>query len=286
MKKAIIFPFSISMLASLNANSSVETSIKHKTLEGESLSLIVRNYLERKENRVVRYKSRQFKETLKSFKLANPKIKNFNLIYPGQEITFPNNPKSNKNDSVVNYTVKGGDTVYTILKQTLKDDNPWRIVPVLKHLNPKLNDVDLIKVGDVLKLPNARYLASLKSPSNGRLPSSEDFKITGKNKRYTSNFLVEEEIYYLKGFVAQEFTDVFKSIVNANTKTDVIKGLKTALELSRDYNRVRLEESLLVLISSSFTSKKDNDDYLSDIRLFLETWKSVRSERQINLEGS
>jgi hypothetical protein len=285
MKKNVVFPFSISLLASLNANSSVDAVMKHKVTDGETFSMIVKNYIENKESKKVSYRSSEFKKVFKSFKTVNTQIKDFNTIYPGQEIAIPSEFKMLVQDTITDYRVKSGDTIYTILSQNLKGENPWRIVPVLKHLNPNLDDIDLIRVGDILKIPSRKYLVSLKSPAKSRTPSSEDFEITQDRSSYKSNFLVEEEIYYLRGIDAQEFTSVFKDVVNANTKTDVIKGLKSALELSRDYNRIRIEESILTLISSSFKSKNDDDHYLSDIRVFLKSWKSVRSQRRKNIEG-
>ncbi|MGB0453777.1 MAG: LysM peptidoglycan-binding domain-containing protein [Bacteriovoracaceae bacterium] len=257
--KKLVLPLTISTFASLDSFASADYVQKHKVQEGESLSKIIMQYIQQN-GKKVSYSSRPFKAAFKSFEALNPHIKDLNILNIDDEINIPLEFGKNASNIVTSYEVKYGDTVSGILKDILKNENPWNLISVIKHLNPLVKDINLIKQGDKLIIPTHEYLSSLKKVEQKRIPSSAQQKMIPP-RLFQSNFLLEEEIYYLDGRIAKELVEKFRFIVDSNTRTDVIKGLKQALEVCRDFEKEHLEQALLSLISMTLKSKESNDYY-------------------------
>lgn len=281
MKKSFLIPLSMTAFASLEAQAKDVSLEAYQVQKGDCFSSIVMQYVQ-EETKNISFSSRKFKDAFRRFQVLNSHITDFDKIFLDQVIHVPVEYGKNKKQVAKNYEIKYGDTVYKVIREFLSKEDPWDLITVLKELNPSLKDVDFIKAGEILRIPTEQYILSLKQMNKGRLPSSIEIG-KSQRRRFQSNFLIEQDIYYMPGAYAQEFIENFRKIVDANKKIDVMKGLKASLELSRMHNKKHLEDVFLFLISSTLKSKKD-DIYLSDIRLFFETWKSIRKQKTDNRE--
>lgn len=81
----------------------------------------------------------RFGMSLDTIKRLNPQIKNPNIIYPGQKITVFEQPK-------IYHTVVKGDTLSQIAKKY------GTTVAKLKVLNPNIKNINLIRVGQEVRI--------------------------------------------------------------------------------------------------------------------------------------
>lgn len=135
-------------------------------------------------------------------------------------------------------------------------------------------------MGDKLKIPTDQFILNYKLSKKRRLPSSISANIKGKGN-FKASFLLEEEIYYLSGSVANKYVQLFREVVEANEKKVILKRLKEALDYSRLQKNHHLEEAFLSLLTSTIDSS-EKSNYLNQIRSFFKSWKSIRGQRKLN----
>ena len=105
-------------------------STKYTVKKGDTLSAIAKKY----------------NTTVEALLRANPQITNPNLITAGQVINIPNKTSTPRFNST-EYTVKKGDTLSAIAKKYNTT------VDALLKANPQITNPNLIKVGQVIKIP-------------------------------------------------------------------------------------------------------------------------------------
>jgi len=267
MKKKIIIPLSLGALTTLTANAS-EPIFKHTVSKGESFSSIVRRYASLG-SEPLSFSSREYRRDLKKFKDLNNKIRNYNKIFVGDEIFVPKElvPHSD----YASYTIQKGDTLFEIAKTHYENSYKESIFVDIQKMNPFIKDINIIWAGDTITLP----IFNPKKATVNKRDVAEEY--TG----FQSNYLLEEQIYHLSREEAGEFVTLYRDLVKAKEKLDVMKLLKESLELSRLNGRDELEKAFLFLISSTLQSTH-NDHYLKDIRSFFDIWKSIRKQRHEN----
>lgn len=139
----------------------------HTVRENESIYGIIRKLPGITENDIPRY--------LQMIKALNPRIKDWDKIYPGQKIAFPSKSisgareedRSGKTEDLSSpasefptYRVKKGDYLIRIVRRKLNIlGNTKQTMLRIMELNPSIKDANLLYVGQVLRLPQARMQA-------------------------------------------------------------------------------------------------------------------------------
>ncbi|TFG93846.1 MAG: LysM domain-containing protein [Syntrophobacterales bacterium] len=113
-------------------------------------------------------------EILKLVKRFNPQLKNMNVIYPGQKLLLPRKrssdvppperlvpdelPDKKIEDSVLKYVVRGGDSISDIIHGLGNSYGEiYRVLGIVKRLNPKVKNFDRIYPGQTLLLPSVAH---------------------------------------------------------------------------------------------------------------------------------
>lgn len=113
-------------------------------------------------------------EILKLVKRFNPQLKNINVIYPGQKLLLPRKrssdvpppeppfhdelPDKKNEDSVLKYVVRGGDSISDIIHGLGNSYGEiYRVLGIVKRLNPKVKNFDRIYPGQILLLPSVAH---------------------------------------------------------------------------------------------------------------------------------
>jgi LysM repeat protein len=121
--------------------------------EGDTLYNIIRNRLG-----VRSPKARQ--DTMDLIKKLNPNLTDPRKLRPGQALILPETQFSTAKDAfgveTVFYKVKKGDSLEKILMSQLnvRRRNMTEMLQNIKEMNPRISNVDLIVVNQVLRLPN------------------------------------------------------------------------------------------------------------------------------------
>ncbi|MBW2631035.1 MAG: LysM peptidoglycan-binding domain-containing protein [Deltaproteobacteria bacterium] len=117
---------------------------------------------------------------LKLVKRFNPELRNMNVIYPGQKLLLPRKRSSEtaaaahpssgvlsdekKEKVILKYVVKRGDSISGIIYRKFGNSRGeiYRILGLVKRLNPRVRDLDRIYPGQTLFLPRTiREMARL-----------------------------------------------------------------------------------------------------------------------------
>ena len=249
INKKLIFPFLIPYACSAYAYGG-EYIVK----KGDTLSEVVQFYREHKY-----LKRSKFEDDLKKVLALNSSILNINIIRGGQKIILPSD-YTYESKAKNTYEIKFGDTFSEIAEHFVKDGNIWAKINQLKKYNPQIKNIDFIKAGDFINIP---------APEEGRGIAAQDDLV--KNDQLIG------EIESLRSEEAQEYILIFRSLVNSESKLDLMRSLKNTLELSRRLRNGYIEQSLLELISTTLKSK--DDLYLDEIKNFLISWKKARKNR-------
>ena len=279
MRKESLLPLSTLGLALLsnNAFASDAQMQSYTVKENDSFSAIVKRYAGHKKNNIS-FSSNEYKNALKRFKSVHPSIKNISLIYSGQSINIPFEYSSDVDDLITSYKIKYGDTLFSVIKTFFYNENPNDILNILKEIHPyQLKDENIIKANDNIYLPSVAYLKKF-----NYIKSSTNRKVASVDKRFDPTFKVQAQIYDLSSLEAKQYISLFKELVDAKSKYDVLRGLKNSLEVSRKNNHLFLEEHFLMLITKSLKSK-GSDSYLEDIKFFFEMWKKLRKEKHFDV---
>ncbi|MBW2650733.1 MAG: LysM peptidoglycan-binding domain-containing protein [Deltaproteobacteria bacterium] len=121
---------------------------------------------------------REVYRILELVKHFNPQLKDLNVIYPGQELLLPKKrssetvsttgaanqvsgvlPDEKRGGIILKYVVKRGDNVSGIIHKKF-NVSPWKIYRMLervRHLNPKIRNLDRIYPGQTLLLPRTAH---------------------------------------------------------------------------------------------------------------------------------
>ena len=227
--------------------------------EGESISSILQYY---RQTSGMSTKGEDFKRIVKKVLDLNPTILNANLIKVGQKLQLPKD-YSFETTPIQKYEVKFGDTFSEIAQRFLEHGKIWSKVNYLKKYNPKVKNIDFIRSGSIINIP-----------------SSKKRREIATNNNFSSNPELTNEIYFLKSTDAQDYILAFRSLVQSESKIDLVKSLKFSLELSRKFKNDHLEQAFLELITVTLKSK--DDIHLDEIKKFLLSWKRVRKKKKQN----
>lgn len=156
-------------------------------------------------------KNMGYREFIEAFKVLNPQIENPSLIYPDQTLFIPINISKIKRETGKEferkesqyrlYRVKRGDSIYKILRYQCGIDKReiHRYFAEIKRLNPQIEDLNRIRIGQLIKIPilsvykrlkekrvNRRLLKRLMSIFSGTdieiISDGEYFISTGKEQ--------------------------------------------------------------------------------------------------------
>lgn len=93
----------------------------------------------------------------------NPHIPDLNRIYPGQKLTLPRKEakpqeKEGETKSVRDYIIKKGDSITRIILYELnvKPEEVLKKLRVINRLNPRIENLNKISAGQILKIPDGR----------------------------------------------------------------------------------------------------------------------------------
>ena len=115
----------------------------------------------------------------------NPNITDFDKLYVGQKIILPGKSdlkterKEIASPVAQNYKVKKGDTLIHIIRRNLRikgGSQTHKTLLLVKSLNPEIQDVNRIYIGQIVRLPEGQVLTK----SGGipeALPESEDLAV-------------------------------------------------------------------------------------------------------------
>jgi nucleoid-associated protein YgaU len=78
----------------------------------------------------------------------NPRLANPNLLEVGSQVVVPAAAASSR--APMNYTVRSGDTLWSIAQTQLHRGSAWRCIA---QGNPDLRDANLLHLGEILLLP-------------------------------------------------------------------------------------------------------------------------------------
>ncbi len=109
----------------------------------------------------------------KTTKDLNPNITDFNKLYVGQKILLPGKSalkasKKATSTSSQTYRVKKGDSLIRIIRRDLRikpGSQTQKTLLLLKSLNPEIQDVNRIYIGQIVRLPEGKMLTA-----SGRMP--------------------------------------------------------------------------------------------------------------------
>lgn len=136
-----------------------ESTERYVVREGDSIDKIAQKYIGKSSRRYL------------VIQKLNPKLKDLNRIYPGQTLILPARgeqekeavpPSSTDDEETFPYRVKRGDSLTRILESQLhvrKSDFPKTLKRV-KQMNPKLSDLNRIRIGQMILLPSTAPLSS------------------------------------------------------------------------------------------------------------------------------
>ena len=112
---------------------------------------------------------------LEIIKALNPRIKDWDKIYPGQKIALPSKSIAGAGEEArgdatedlssaasgyPTYRVKKGDYLIRIVRRKLNIPTKTQQAMLrIKELNPSIKDANLLYVGQILRLPQARMQA-------------------------------------------------------------------------------------------------------------------------------
>jgi LysM repeat protein len=109
----------------------------------------------------------------KTTKDLNPSITDFNKLYVGQKLMLPGKSalkasKKTTSTSSQTYRVKKGDSLIRIIRRDLRiksGSQTQKTLLLLKSLNPEIQDVNRIYIGQIVRLPEGKMLTA-----SGRMP--------------------------------------------------------------------------------------------------------------------
>jgi len=130
---------------------------------------------------------------LELVKRFNPQLKDMNVLYPGQKLLLPRKRSSDatppgqpvadklsdkKNENgVLKYVVKRGDSISVIIHRFGNSYGEiYRVLGLVKRLNPKVKDLDRIYPGQTLLLPSAARREA-RPPAGSRDVTIPEYKI-------------------------------------------------------------------------------------------------------------
>lgn len=160
------------------------------------------------------------------------------------------------------YVVQKGDSLFKILKRHSSKTNPWTLVYNFKILNPRVKNINKIFEGESLRLPIATSYRSLAS-----------VKKTAK-----SNFLLDEQIYYLNSSTAQSYVLIYRDIVASNEELEIAKALDALVDLASQNNHDYLLREF-ISFSELIKSEASSSEYLEVVKDFFENWKNLRDQK-------
>lgn len=237
--------------------------------EGDAVSAIIQKHLDA-HNRSISVFSKDYTAVLEEFVMLNPEIKNLDVIYPGQKIKLPQIQDQPPNE-IYTYKIKPGDNLWDLsckFYPSLK--NPFKGIAEIKMLNPQIKS-DMIYANKFLTLPTALSNTEIIAE---RVPAQS-----------ASNEALDNEIYRLSKDEAQEYTEIFRKMTQAQSRKELKELCKMTIAIAQMHRHFYLEEAFIELTSMLITSDKEQKDDDKDIDaikdLFLK-WKELRRQKHLS----
>lgn len=174
-------------------------------------------------------------------------------------------------DDFAIYRVKQGEFVTKILKNLYGFSEPKSYIDLIKRLNPKIKDINLIYKDQVLKLPSRAYAQKLINTYVSRNIASV------RTNPISKVFLrkLEREIFYMRRIEAKEYVKIFKNIKTIESEADWDELLVSIQAKSIGLNH-RSIESFFENINLEFSKTKKFEELEKSLRQFFQIWKAGR----------
>jgi len=201
---------------------------------------------------------------------GNKWLEDKNLIYPGQKIFIPvvkdqsseavnelSKPLKEKDLLLINHTVKGGDTLYDLLKSRgmTKKMIFNKYIELFMKLNPETKDPNILITGKKIIIPclGANNDPIILAKINKSMASNSD-KITPIEKENSINNILDQENFLEDNYITKEdvLSDENKDEEIIPEKENIITDFNEANESEiKDNNSEIIIESVLKILKSA-----------------------------------